>query len=48
MRIDSIQIENFRGIGHLDLEFDPRFTQTLCADSAYWLKRRLAREPLAL
>lgn len=26
MRIDSIQIENFRGIEHLDLTFDPRFT----------------------
>ena len=26
MRIDSIQIDNFRGIEHLDLEFDPRFT----------------------
>lgn len=26
MRIDSIQIENFRGIEHLDMEFDPRFT----------------------
>ena len=26
MRIDSIQIDNFRGIEHLDLEFDPQFT----------------------
>lgn len=26
MRIDSIQIDNFRGIEHLDLKFDPRFT----------------------
>ncbi|MEI6177694.1 MAG: AAA family ATPase [Verrucomicrobiota bacterium] len=26
MRIDSIQIDNFRGIEHLDLEFDPHFT----------------------
>lgn len=26
MRIDSIQIGNFRGIEHLDLAFDPRFT----------------------
>ena len=26
MRIDSIQIANFRGIEHLDLTFDPRFT----------------------
>lgn len=26
MRIDSIQIDNFRGIEHLDLDFDPRFT----------------------
>jgi predicted ATP-binding protein involved in virulence len=26
MRIDSIQIDNFRGIEHLDLTFDPRFT----------------------
>jgi predicted ATP-binding protein involved in virulence len=26
MRIDSIQIDNFRGIEHLKLTFDPRFT----------------------
>lgn len=26
MRIDSIQIDNFRGIEHLELTFDPRFT----------------------
>ncbi len=26
MRINSIQIENFRGIARLDLDFDPRFT----------------------
>ena len=26
MRIDSIQIDNFRGIDHLDIEFDPHFT----------------------
>ncbi len=26
MRIDSIHIENFRGIRKLDMEFDPRFT----------------------
>lgn len=26
MRIDSIQIDNFRGIEHLDMDFDPRFT----------------------
>ncbi len=26
MRIDSIKIDNFRGIKHLDLTFDPRFT----------------------
>jgi predicted ATP-binding protein involved in virulence len=26
MRIDSIQIDNFRGIKHLDLNFDPQFT----------------------
>jgi predicted ATP-binding protein involved in virulence len=26
MRIDSIQIDNFRGIKHLNMEFDPRFT----------------------
>jgi recombinational DNA repair ATPase RecF len=26
MRIDSIQIDNFRGIERLGLDFDPRFT----------------------
>jgi predicted ATP-binding protein involved in virulence len=33
MRIDSIQIENFRGIERLDLTFDPRFT-LLVGDNA--------------
>lgn len=33
MRIDSIQIDNFRGIKHLDLEFDRRFT-LLVGDNA--------------
>lgn len=26
MRIDSIQIDNSRGIKHLEMEFDPRLT----------------------
>lgn len=33
MRIDSIHIENFRGLKHLDLDFDPRFT-LLVGDNA--------------